>query len=450
MLTNWLHKLEQHLITDPRAEADPRARMRQVLNSLILHIHPTRVPASALRFTYTWGLGGISAVLCLLLICTGILLMFRYEPTVARAYVSIQRLETSVPFGSLCRALHHWSANLLVVSVFLHLLRVFLTGGYKKGRGQNWVIGLGLLFIVLAFNFTGYLLPWDQLAYWAVTVSTSIMRYIPLLGDALSETLLQGHEVGQGALSNFYALHVAVLPALLLILLTYHFWRIRKDGGISQPERAEETPVKKVTTVPHLVQREVAVGITTVTIVVLWAMLIPAPLGDVANPQHPPNPAKAAWYFGALQELLLHMDTLAALIFLALIAAGVILLPWWDRADADIGIYFRSIKGRKAAVIGSSLGLLLIPLLIVADEFWIDWMQIFPGGSPLIVNGFVPLTLVLLLLGCIYGSIRWGLRALHSEALVGLFGFIISAVVVMTVVCALFRGPNMALTWPFS
>ncbi len=431
MLTNWFHKLEQHLTADPRAEADPRARMRRVLNSLILHVHPTRIPAAALRFTYTWGLGGISAVLCLILSGTGILLMFRYEPTVERAHASIQALETMVRFGSLCRALHHWSANLLVVSVFLHLLRVFLTGGYKQGRGQNWVIGLGLLLLVLAFNFTGYLLPWDQLSYWAVTVSTSIIRYVPLLGDALSETLLQGREVGQGALSNFYALHVAVLPAFLLILLAYHVWRIRKDGGISQPERAEGESVKKVTTVPHLVQREVAVGVTAVTVVLLWSMFVPAPLGFVANPQRPPNPAKAAWYFGALQELLLHLDTLAALILLALIAAGVMLLPWWDREDADLGIYFRSPRGRRAFVLNGGLVLLLVPALIIADEHWIDWMKLFPGSAPLFVNGWVPLACVLLLLGCSSAGTCWGLGANQSEDLVGLFGFIVSAVIVM-------------------
>ncbi len=153
--------------------SDDRGNMRRVLNSLVLHLHPVRVPARAIRFTYTWGLGGISTLLCLLLAITGVLLMFRYEPDVERAYLSIQALEAEVAFGSLIRGVHHWSANLLVITAFLHLLRVFLTGGFKAGRTTNWIIGVVLLVVVLAFNFTGYLLPWDQLSYWAVTVSTA-------------------------------------------------------------------------------------------------------------------------------------------------------------------------------------------------------------------------------------------------------------------------------------
>ncbi|MCA9923689.1 MAG: cytochrome b N-terminal domain-containing protein, partial [Anaerolineales bacterium] len=171
---------------------DDRSRMRAVANNLILHLHPTKVPKPALRFSYTWGLGGISTVLALLLIISGVLLMFRYDASVERAYTSIQYLETEVFFGSLIRGIHHWSGNLLVITVFLHLLRVFFTGGYKKGRATNWIIGIVLLLLVVIFNFTGYLLPWDQLAYWAVTVGTSLLAYIPVLGTAVSNFLLGG------------------------------------------------------------------------------------------------------------------------------------------------------------------------------------------------------------------------------------------------------------------
>ena len=218
------------------AKSDDRSRMRAVANNLILHLHPTKVPAPALRWSYTWGLGGISALLALLLAVTGALLMFRYDASVERAYTSIQFLETQVFFGSLVRAIHHWSANLLIITAFLHLLRVFFTGGFKKGRATNWIVGIVLLLLVVAFNFTGYLLPWDQLAFWAITVGTSLLGYVPLVGPTLSNFLLAGPEVGQGALRNFYAIHVAVLPAVLVLLMSYHFWKVRKDGGISQPE----------------------------------------------------------------------------------------------------------------------------------------------------------------------------------------------------------------------
>ena len=160
--------------------------MRTVVNNAILHLHPVTVPKPALRFSYTWGLGGISVFLGLLLGISGVLLMFRYDASVENAYTSIQYLETQVAFGALIRNIHHWSANLLVVTSFLHLIRVFLTGGYKKGRALNWALGLFLLTLVLAFNFTGYLLPWDQLAYWAITVGTSLLSYVPLVGTAVS------------------------------------------------------------------------------------------------------------------------------------------------------------------------------------------------------------------------------------------------------------------------
>jgi quinol-cytochrome oxidoreductase complex cytochrome b subunit len=434
--------------TPPSTGGYDRRALRQVLDSLVLHLHPTRVPAGALRFTYTWGLGGISTLLCLTLMATGVLLMFRYEPHVERAYLSIHALETEVAFGSLIRALHHWSANLLVVTVFLHLVRVFVTGGYKARRRANWMIGVLLLLLVLAFNFTGYLLPWDQLAYWAITVSTSIIRYVPVAGIEISKALLGGHEVGQRALHNFYTLHVALLPATLLGLMAYHFWRVRKDGGISQPERAPGEKVVKVATVPNLVRREVAVGAVVLTALVAFAMLVPAPLGSVADPLRSPNPAKAAWYFGGLQELLLHMETEAALLLLGVLFVGLLLLPWLDPAGTDIGVAFRSRAGRTAALFGGLIALNTIPLLIIADEFWIDWSAWLPGWPTSLSHGLVPMTAVLLLIGLVYLAARVLIRARHTEGVVALFTFLIVALLLMTLTCGIFRGENMGLVLP--
>jgi quinol-cytochrome oxidoreductase complex cytochrome b subunit len=431
------------------APSDDRRRMRDVLNSLILHLHPTRIPAAAIRFTYTWGLGGISATLVALLALTGVLLMFRYEPTVDRAYISIQMLETQVTFGSLVRAVHHWSANLLVITTFLHFFRVFLTGGFKQKRALNWVIGLGLLVLVLVFNFTGYLLPWDQLSYWAITVGTSLLSYIPLIGQALSLAVLGGREVGQAALSNFYALHVAGLPAVLIIILTYHFWRVRKDGGISQPLPKEGEKVARVTTIPNLVRRELAVGAAVIAGILLWSMFTPAPLGSIANPLHSPNPAKAAWYLGGIQELLLHMDTLGAMLLVVILLVGIALIPAIDRHDANIGIYFRSVIGRRAALIGAFLGLDLIPLLIVADEGWGGFSSVLPTWPPFIADGLIPLGIVLLGLFIIYVFIQRVFKANRSETLVGMFAFVMTSFIALTVICAFFRGPNMALVLPF-
>jgi quinol-cytochrome oxidoreductase complex cytochrome b subunit len=426
-----------------------RSRVGATADSLVLHLHPHRVPAGALRLSYTWGLGGLSAVLALCLGLTGILLMFRYEPTVDRAYSSIQALETQVAFGSLVRGVHHWSANLLVVTTFLHLIRVFLTGGFKAGRAVNWLVGMLLLVLVLVFNFTGYLLPWDQLAYWAITVSTSLIAYIPLIGAGLSRLLLAGPEVGQGALSNFYALHVAVLPALAFAALGYHFWRVRKDGGISRPAAEGAPPERMVSTIPHLVQRELAAATVLLTVVVLWAMLLPAPLGDLANPSHPPNPAKAAWYFNGLQELLLHMHPLAAIALVAAALAGMALLPTVDRQSHDMGYYFRSAKGRRAAILGALLAVDLVPVLVIVDELWLDLTVLMPTAPHLISTGLVPLLASLAGLAAVYGLCRVVVRARHGEALVGLFAFVVVALAVLTVVGVFFRGPNMALVLPF-
>ncbi len=447
---SWIAKL---LYTN--SPADDRSRMRAVANNLILHLHPTKVPAPALKWRYTWGLGGISATLTVILIITGVLLMFRYDASTETAYTSIQMLETQVMFGSLIRALHHWSANLLVVTTFLHLLRVFFTGGFKDGRAANWVIGVILLLIVLAFNFTGYLLPWDQLAYWAITVGTSLLSYIPLLGQAISDFLLAGPEVGQGALRNFYAIHVAVLPALLILLMSYHFWKVRKDGGISQPkeeptdENGRPVRVERLTTIPHLVEIEFAAASVLIAGLLLFSIFVPAPLEELANPTHPPNPAKAAWYFLGLQELLLHMHPLAAMGVAGAGLLAILFVPRLDQNADDIGIYFRSARGKRVAALAALLSIGLTPLLVLLDEWYIDLPGLFPAWPTLLSNGLLPLFLTLLGLFFIYTLLRQGGKLTHSEALVGVFTFVFVSLIVLTLIGIYFRGPNMALVWPF-
>ncbi len=439
--------LKERLLYTANNPTDDRGRMRAVANNLILHLHPTKVPAPALKWSYTWGLGGMSATLALVLLITGVLLMFRYDASVERAYTSIQNLETQVAFGALIRGLHHWSANLLIVTTFLHLIRVFLTGGFKQGRTTNWLIGVILLLLVVAFNFTGYLLPWDQLAFWAITVGTSLLSYVPVVGAAISNFLLAGPEVGQGALRNFYAIHVAVLPAIMIILLSYHFWKVRKDGGISQPISKERTRVERLTTIPHLVQKEFAAAVVVITAVTIFAMLVPAPLEALANPSHPPNPAKAAWYFMGLQELLLHMHPLAAMLLPGIVLAAIAAIPYWDKREEDIGVYFRSKVGTGTAVIGAILGIALPPVLVIVDEYWLDLPALMPNISTLISNGLIPLALSLGGLAAIYFLFRVIARANRSEATVGLFVFLMVSLVTLTVIGIFFRGANMALVW---
>ena len=220
--------------------ADDENRARAIMNSWFLHIHPVKVKLHSLKLTYTWGLGVISFVLFLILVVTGAWLMFFYVPSVQSAYTDIQNLDTAVTFGALMRSLHRWSAHLMVVVVFLHLCRVFFTGGYKRPREFNWVIGVLLWVVTMLLSFTGYLLPWDQLSYWAITVSTNIAGSFPFIGEKIRILMLGGAEAGQEALVRFYALHIAVLPVVMTILIGIHFWRIRKDGGLSSPSEASE------------------------------------------------------------------------------------------------------------------------------------------------------------------------------------------------------------------
>ena len=444
---------QKFLYTDKKP-ADERSRLLQVANNLVLHLHPTSVPVPALRFRYTWGVGGISALLVLVLGLTGLMLMFRYDARVDYAYISIQKLETEIIFGSLIRAVHHWSANLLVITTFLHLLRVFFTGSYKQGRTLNWVIGLILFVAALASNFTGYLLPWDQLAYWAITVSTNLMAYLPLIGVGIRNFFLGGPMVGQSALNNFYALHVVFLPVILAIFMSYHFWKVRKNGGISQPVKKEGERVERLSTIPNLINIEMAAALVVISLVIVWSMIKPAPLGPIANPFQSPNPAKAAWYFVGLQELLLHMHPLAALSLVAALAAGLLATPFIDRMEADIGVFFRSDVGKRAALWGALLGINLTPLAILIDEYWLDIPAWLPGLPSWISIGAIPFAATVGLFFLVYAGLRRSKllkdqRANHSEALLGVFAFATAGLLVLTICGVFFRGANMALVLPF-
>ncbi len=215
--------------------SEDQERAAKVFGNLFLHLHPVRVHINSLRLGYTLGLGLISFYLLVLLVISGLLLMFYYIPSIDMAYNSMLDLEFAVSYGVILRNMHRWAAHAMVAFVFLHMCRVFYTASYKAPREFNWVIGICLLLMTLFLSFTGYLLPWDQLAFWAITVGTNIVAYVPWIGDDLRYLTLGGTEVGQMALLRFYVLHVAVLPAIIAALVAMHFWRIRKDGGLSRP-----------------------------------------------------------------------------------------------------------------------------------------------------------------------------------------------------------------------
>jgi quinol-cytochrome oxidoreductase complex cytochrome b subunit len=208
--------------------------------NIFFHLHPVKVNRRSLRVTYSFGLGIISAILFLTLTVTGVLLMFYYVPATTLAYSTMKDLQTAIPLGQLVRNMHRWAAHLMVLAVVLHMVRVFYTGAYKKPREFNWQVGVVLLLLTLGASFTGYLLPWDQLSYWAITVGTNIAGYAPVLGSQVRAILLGGSEVGQNTLIRFYALHIIVIPLGLIALISLHIWRVRKDGGLAGQEIPEE------------------------------------------------------------------------------------------------------------------------------------------------------------------------------------------------------------------
>jgi len=216
----------------------PDSRKNQslaVFTNVFLHLHPVKVRRHALAIPYTWCMGGLSFFLFLALTLTGVLLMFYYRPTENFAYQDIKDLETVVVFGQILRNMHRWAAHGMVITVFLHMIRVFYTGSYKPPREFNWVIGVLLWFLTLFLSFTGYLLPWDQLALWAVTVGTNMVGATPLIGADVLYLLRGSLEVSGTTLLRFYVLHVVAVPLIAAFLMAIHFWRIRKDGGISGP-----------------------------------------------------------------------------------------------------------------------------------------------------------------------------------------------------------------------
>jgi len=202
-------------------------------SNIFFHLHPVKVNRKSLRWTYSFGLGIITTITFGVLVWTGVLLMFYYIPSVERAYPTMKEIQLSVPLGQFTRNMHRWAAHGMVLTVVLHMARVFYTGAYKPPREFNWVLGVFMLLITLGASFTGYLLPWDQLSYWAITVGTNIAGYAPVLGTATRQILLGGVEVGQNTLIRFYTLHIALLPLLLTLMISLHIWRVRKDGGLA-------------------------------------------------------------------------------------------------------------------------------------------------------------------------------------------------------------------------
>jgi quinol-cytochrome oxidoreductase complex cytochrome b subunit len=444
-------KLDRFLAT-PATDGD---RARTVVSTFVLHLRPVRIPKATLRFTHTFGLGGMSLVLLGILAATGSLLMLGYTPVPGDAYASIERLQGEVLFGAFIRSVHHWSANLLVLVATLHLLRVFFTGGYLGARALNWVVGLVLLAAIAASSFTGYLLPWDQLAYWAVTIVTGMAGYIPLAGPAVASLLRGGPEIGPATLGTYYALHTQWLPALLLAGALFHFWRVRRAGGVVVPPdavRDERGKPEQALFLPDLLWREVAVGLILLAAVSLFSALVRAPLGPAANPGLSPNPAKAPWYFLGFQELLVHLHPLFAVVVVpALGALALVALPYLRvPKDDPRGAWFLSERGRRTAGVAAVAGAATTSVLVVADQFLLAPSANLAGSAALWTRGLLPVAALLAICGAAFRLLRSHFGATCLEAAQAVFVFLASGFAVLTVTGIFFRGPGMRLMWPWN
>jgi quinol-cytochrome oxidoreductase complex cytochrome b subunit len=434
----------------PRTDTD---RKRYLRKNLILHFRPAAVPEKTLAFSLTWGLGGMAAVLVLLQIGTGILLKFVYEPSPAAAYASIQSLIADLPFGQFIRNIHHWSANLLVLTLFLHMLRVFFTGAFHPPRQFNWIIGLAMFGVALIANFTGYLLPWDQLAYWAVTVSTGMLEYIPWIGTTLQNAVRGGNDLGPGTLRIFFAIHSAVVPIVIVALMAFHFWRVRKAGGLVVPRvpgaDPDEQPIR-VPVLPNLLVREAAMASVVIAAVLMISVFFNAPLEDPANPGLSPNPTKAPWYFGGLQELLLHLHPLFAVCIIPVVVVMALgAIPYLRYQTNTSGIWFASRTGRRTAALAAAAALIVTPLLVLCDDLLIEPGRWFSTVPAMIGNGLIPVTFLLAGAAGFYLFLKRWFSISKNEAIQAIFVLLVTAFLALTVIGVWFRGKGMALTWPW-
>jgi len=447
-----LQRIRYSIFPGTLRKPEDREGYRNFFNSLVLHFRPRSVEERTLRFSLTWGLGGMAVVLVFMMFTTGLMLKFVYQPVPDRAYESIIHLQNNVLFGQLIRNIHHWGGNALLIVVFLHFLRVFFTGAFHPPRQFNWIIGLAMFLAVLTSNITGYLLPWDQLAFWAITICTGMLEYIPGIGEWLQKLIRGGRDIGPATLSIFFAIHTAVIPAALLILMPFHFWRVRKAGGLVVPRTPDEEPGSRgdsVPTIPNLILRELVVAVVLVALVMLVSVSFNAPLGARANPGLSPNPTKAPWYFAGIQELLLHFHPLFALLIIpALMLIGLVSIPYIHYRSETAGVWFASHRGRRMAAVAALVAVIVTPIGIVADAFVIDFAAWMPGLSPVIRGGILPAAFVLAAISVFYWLVKKKYAATNTESIQSVFVLLGVAFVILTITGIWFRGKGMALMWP--
>lgn len=417
-----------------------------------------RVLESQLGFRKTWYLGALTLGAFTIQLCTGLLLMLYYHPSIPQGYADMKDLEFVISSGAMLRSLHRWSAHAMVFLVFVHMAKVFYRAAYRPLRELNWVLGVCLLILTLLLSYTGYLLPWDQLSYWGTTVGANIMSSIPWLGPKLRFYMLGGHTVNANALLRFYVLHTMILPLTMISLIAIHLWRLHRDGGMYEvdeqgrplvherdpqeiAEEVERLAGEKTISYADLLFREITAIEALAVVLLCMGLMWAAPLEQLANPMHTPNPAKAPWYFTGLQELLHYFPPFVAGIILpGLIVSGLIFIPFspfFDNVKTREAIeWFRTRAGRW---ITGAILIAGITVLLIRDHAW---------------DALVPLWVIVALTSFAAGRAeeqgnsvrRWLQDKPISFWIMTLF---LMEAVVLTAVGTLFRGPGWAWVWPW-
>ncbi|HSB89590.1 MAG TPA: cytochrome b N-terminal domain-containing protein [Anaerolineales bacterium] len=336
--------------------------------SFFEHLHPPSIPEAQARFRYTLGLGGLSVFLFVVVALTGALLLFYYSPSVEQANASIQLLQYHVPLGWLVRGLHFWSAQALVVTAALHLLRVALTGGFRAGRRFNWLLGLALLVLVLGLDFTGYGLRWDASIGWALLVGTNLLRLLPLAGETLYRWLVGAPELGAATVLRLYGWHIFGLMLPAIAIAVWHLFRVRRDGGIAHDPaayheklegRPRDAPATEDARLPRsvLVRREVVAMLVAAGALLALSSLAAPALDGPLDPSAMSAEAHAPWFFLAVQELLRWGNPLVFGVFLPIVALLVLaLLPYAFDRGATLGRWLPR-DGRSTQVVVLALAL---------------------------------------------------------------------------------------------
>ncbi|OGO18388.1 MAG: hypothetical protein A2Z14_15595 [Chloroflexi bacterium RBG_16_48_8] len=328
------------------------------------HLHPPTIPAEQARFRYTLGLGGLAVFLFTVVLITGALLLFYYVPSAKEANASIQILTYYVPLGWLVRNLHYWGTQALVVVTILHLLRVALTGGFRAPRRFNWLLGLGLLLLILGLDFTGYVLRWDVEVGWALLVGTNLLKEIPVIGQGLYRLAVGGVEIGDGTVLRFFGWHVFGLLLPATFFFGWHLFRVRRDGGISSPKPKPGKALERIRR-EILVRREVIAALIASGVLLLLATFFNPGLGTALDLAQQMGEVRAPWFFLWVQELLrwgdpLWMGVLVPMGMMILIAV----LPYlFDRGEEGGRWFPQDGRFAQALVLGLIFVLSLLTLI---------------------------------------------------------------------------------------